>query len=115
MTDFKIVKDYSETPICGTLFGQTAENEKYRLKWFYDGDYAQDKQNHKIRNSGIVVDIKAKESGLSIAYVPSHGDPVVRMSKPELKLGEIDSYLDALKDAKEAAEKAVAFMQPNLA
>ena len=114
MTEFKIVRDYSEEPICGALFGQTAENEKYRLKWFYDGDYRQDKQNHTIRNSGIVVDIKAKKSGLNIVYVPDHGEPLVKLSNHDLKLCEIDSYMEALKDAKEAAELAIAFMQPKL-
>lgn len=108
MNDFVITKDRLNKPIPS----MTAENEAYKLRWFYDGDYESDKKEGKIRNTSIVVNLTPKnEGGLNIIYVPIDNQAVIQVPSGEILSNEIDSFRVSLNIAKEAADKAVAFMQ----
>lgn len=113
MEQFVLVKDHTVKPLCGCLFGQTAENDKYVLKWFYDEDYAADRDAGRLRLGGIVCELTPKHDGLfEVLYTPEAGDPVIKISvNGTIPVTCVEKFQQALETAKMAAELAVEFMR----
>lgn len=109
MDDFVITKDRSG----GVIPSMTAENREYKLHWFYDGNYIEEKKAGTLRREGIVVQIMPKDDkNLHITYVPVDEEAVIQVQKMAILTSDVEALIKALDIAKEAAEKAVSFMRP---
>jgi hypothetical protein len=109
MDDFVITKDQSG----GVIPSMTAENQEYKLHWFYDGNYIEEKKAGTLRREGIVVQIMPKDDkNLHITYVPVDEEAVIQVQKMAILTSDVEALIKALDIAKEAAEKAVSFMRP---
>lgn len=108
MDDFVVTKDRRN----GAIPSMTAENQEYKLHWFYDGNYMADKEAGTLRRESIVVQIKPKEEkDLEISYVPVDEEAVIQVHATSIMTRDVEGLKKALDIAKEAAEKAVSFMR----
>lgn len=109
MDDFVVTKDRRN----GAIPSMTAENQEYKLHWFYDGNYVLEKEAGTLRRESIVVQIKPKdEKYLDITYVPVDDEAVIQVHAGSIMTRDVEALKDALDIAKEAAEKAACFMRP---
>ncbi len=108
MDEFVVTRDRRSR----ALPSMTAENQEYKLHWFYDGDYLADKNAGSLRRESIVVQITPKKKGnLEITYVPVDEEMVIQVHAGSIMTRDVEALKNALDIAKEAAEKAVSFMR----
>lgn len=108
MDEFVVTRDRRSR----ALPSMTAENQEYKLHWFYDGDYLADKSAGSLRRESIVVQITPKKRGnLEITYVPVDEEMVIQVHAGSIMTRDVEALKNALDIAKEAAEKAVSFMR----
>lgn len=108
MEQFKVKVNRLATPAPTML----AENECYKLRWFYDGDYTGDKAAGKIRNDRVSVSLTPKNNkDLPVQYVPIGKEAVVQIPGGSLLTSEVEELKRALDTASEATELAIQFMK----
>lgn len=109
MDEFVVTRDRRS----GAIPSMTAENQEYKLHWFYDGNYLADKSAGALRRESVVVRITPKnKKNLEITYVPVDEEMVIQVHAGSIMTSDVEALKSALDIAKEAAEKAISFMRP---
>lgn len=117
MQPFKLVKDRTENPLGRCIYGQTAENDEYVLKWFYAFDYQEDRRAGKLQLRSFVCNLTAKDPNLlDVLYIPGT-EPGIKLDSAgvgSISVNRVPTLKKALEIAAEAAELAVSYMEPYL-
>lgn len=81
-----------------------AENDEYRLRLMYDGDYLKEREQGQVNPKKMVVSVDPKKPGLfKLAYQAWDELAFVTLPEPDICTDDIGSTVSALEAANEAA------------